>query len=158
MNPKRTMSIKPLSSVINDRFLFMVILILGALGCYYSFGFIKNSQLYHSHEIILSTEDYSESDLRKFAHTRPLHVDGDMRVGEYLSISIDKMLETEPLYVDFGNGDIERLVNKENILVSYSMPGAYGVELFTVQDNQKVVLSSQQINIAGDLNQLTAQK
>ena len=154
LNVNRSLN-KPISTIISDRFLFCLIVIMGGVGCYYSFGLIQSSQQYSTHEILLRSKDYTENDLLKYAINRPLTINGDMKVGHELQIFVDQMLQTDPLYVDFGNGEIEKVVGTRKLNFVYGLPGLYGVELFTVEDNQKITLSSQEVNIDSDYSQYT---
>lgn len=149
---------KSLSTIISDRFLFCLILILGGIGTYYSINLIADSNFYKKHDITLGNKAFSESDLAKYSFTRPLSIDGDMKVGNSVSLSVDKQLKTEPLYVDFGNGDIEKLMEERKLEIHYALPGVYEIELFTVQDNQKMSLSNQQVIIESDYTQLSSSK
>jgi len=149
---------KPLSAVVSDRFLFCLILILGGIGTYYSIGLIKNAHIYNSHEITLGNRGFSDSDLAKYSFTRPLSIDGNMQVGKSLELSVDKLLKTEPLYIDLGNGDIERVIGERKLDVSYALPGKYEIELFTVQENEKMTLSNQEVIIESDYSQISSVK
>jgi len=149
---------KSLSAVVSDRFLFCLILILGGIGTYHSIGLIKHANIYNSHEITLGNRGFSDNDLSKYSFTRPLSIDGQMQVGKPVELSVDKLLETEPLYLDLGNGDIERVIGERRIDVSYALPGKYEIELFTVQENVKMTLSNQEVIIESDYTQISSNK
>ena len=152
----QTSQIRQLSSLVTDKFLYLVIIVLGVLGCAYSFKLVNDSNPYKKHQMILSKKDLSQDAIMKYNFTKPLNINGEMIVGQSLTMEVDSYLQTEPLFINTGNGQIERLIGEKQIEVHYDLPGEYGVELFTVQDKQKVVLSTQQIHIKSDFSKLSA--
>ena len=152
----RDSHVKQLSTLVTDKFLYLVIIVLGVLGCVYSFKLVNDSNPYKKHQMILSKKDLSQDEIMKYNFTKPLNINGNMIVGQEVTMEVDSYLQTEPLYINTGDGQIERLTREKLIQVHYDLPGEYGVELFTVQDKQKVVLSTQQILIKSDFSKLTA--
>ena len=147
---------KQLSALVTDKFLYLVIIIVGVLGCAYSFKLINDTHPYKKHQMILSKKDLSQDAIMKYNFTKPLSINGQMVVGNNLTMAVDSYLQTEPLFINTGNGQIERLIGEKRIEVHYDLPGEYGVELFTVQDKEKVVLSTQQIHIKSDYTKLSS--
>jgi len=148
--------IKSLSTFITDKFLYLVIIVLGIVGCVYSFKLVNDTHPYKKHQLILSKKDLSQDDIMKYNFTKPLNIKGEMVVGNDVVMEVDSYLQTEPLFINTGNGQIERLVGEKTLEVHYDLPGEYGVELFTVQDKEKVVLSTQQIHIKSDFTKLSS--
>lgn len=157
MSKSKTPSqVKQLSSLVSDKFLYLVILVVGILGCAYSFKLVNETHPYKKHQMILSNKDMSQDNIMKYNFTKPLNIKGDLVVGENILMQVDTYLQTEPLYINTGNGQIERVIGEKKLDVHYDLPGEYGVELFTVQDKQKIVLSTQQIHIKSDFSKLSA--
>jgi len=87
-----------------------------------------------------------------------IQIKGSKRVGEKLAFELKQSTSASPLYMDYGNGEIKRIYKTQTIYYNYSFPGDYQLNLFTVENNQKKLISSEQINIAPSKNQLSILK
>ncbi len=114
--------------------------ILGSILCFTS-ALAKTN--YSAHNL-----DLLEDALVLSPDTKTMAIKGERRVGEKLAFQISEGIQTSPLYMDYGDGEIKRINNTQTVFYNYSFPGQYQLNLFTVKNNQKKLLSTEKIEIA----------
>ncbi len=124
--------------------------IIGSILCFSS-AITKSS--YSSHNLDIFDDALIPTSLDK-----PILVQGEKRVGEQLAFEIKASESNSPLYMDYGDGEIKRIYNSKTVFYNYSFPGEYQLNLFTVEKNQKKVISSEKIVISTDNSQLSILK
>jgi len=136
-----------------ESLVLLAIIAFGILGSILCFSSALTKTSYSSHNLHLF-----EDALVNTPKENPMQVQGKKRVGEKLAFEIDHSALDTPLYIDYGDGEIKRVYKTQKVYYNYSFPGDYYLNLFTVENNQKRVISSEKIKIAPNNNQLSILK
>jgi hypothetical protein len=145
------------STYLLDGLVLFSIIGLGFMGCFYCFGSVHKQVNYSPHEVPLHLEIQSKLVPLEFENNK-IKVTGNMETGSKILVSIDKELKQNPLYLDFGDGNIEKAMATKEIQYHYSMPGNYTINLFTIDNRQRIILSSKDIMMKHGASQYSSIK
>jgi len=123
--------------------ILMAIVGLGVIGSCYCFSSSCSKASYNEHNVVNTTK----KNRNVMAGNEDIQINGEFIAGNSLQFNADNLSYVNPLYIDYGNGEIHRIYDKKKAEYNYSIPGFYDVKVFTVKDKRKEVLSNQSIQI-----------
>lgn len=153
--PDKLLPFDKSSSYLLDGLVLFSIIGLGFMGCFYCFGSIHKQVNYSAHEVPLHLEIQSRLVPLEYENNK-LTVKGDLRSGNKITVTADKKLKHDPLYVDFGDGSIEKLMEAKELIYRYAMPGNYVINLFTIDNRQRIILSSKRVQVRNGASQFSS--
>ena len=127
------------------------IICTGMIGCFFCLGNKSTQTVYTSHSMTNVQSNVQ-------VHNDVLKIAGETYVGNKLQFHLNTDYLQQPLYINYGDGEIKRLYTEASFEYHYSLPGNYKLELFTVEKNQKKILSEQSLEISSNFRQLSILK
>jgi len=155
--PDKLVPVDKSSTYLLDGLVLFSIIGLGFMGCFYCFGSIHKQVNYSAHEVPLHLEIQSKLVPLEFENNM-ITITGNLNTGTKLVVSVDNKLQQNPLYLDFGDGNIEKVLATNEVHYHYAMPGNYTINLFTIDNRQRIILSSKDVLIKNGVNQYSSIK